>query len=175
MSIFNFEAILSLNSKQYEDGLADAEKKSSVFGEVLKANLVTKGIDVALAGMKKLAGATVGFVKDSVNAYGEFEQLAGGVETLFGDSANKVLKNADNAFKTAGMSANQYMETSIQSAAALINSVGNDQAAAADLMNISITDMSDNVNKMGTTMDAVQNAYRGFSRGNFTINLMSVA
>ena len=88
---------------------------------------------------------------------------------LFGESAPKVLADADQAFKTAGMSASQYMDTSIQSAASLINSLGGDQAKAAELMNMSITDMADNVNKMGTSMEGVQNAYRGFSRGNFTM------
>ncbi len=168
MSIFNLEAILSLNSKQYEDGLNDAEGKANSFGTKLASGLGTAA-KIGAAAVGASATAVGALAKQSVDAYSEFEQLAGGVETLFGDSANKVLKNADNAFKTAGMSANQYMETSIQSAAALINSLGNDQAAAADLMNVSITDMSDNVNKMGTTMEAVQNAYRGFSRGNFTM------
>jgi phage-related protein len=79
------------------------------------------------------------------------------------------MQNAEGAFKTAGMSMNDYMETSIQSAAALINSLDGDQAEAARLMDMSITDMSDNVNKMGTDMEAVQNAYRGFSRGNFSM------
>jgi hypothetical protein len=79
------------------------------------------------------------------------------------------MANAEKAFKTAGQSSNEYMETSIQSASALINALGGDQAKAADLMDMSIVDMADNVNKMGTTMEGVQNAYRGFSRGNFTM------
>lgn len=142
MSIFNLEAILSLNSKQYEDGLNNAEGKANSFGTKLASGLGTAA-KIGVAAIGASATAVGALAKQSVDAYSEFEQLAGGVETLFGDSANKVLKNADNAFKTAGMSANQYMETSIQSAAALINSLGNDQAAAADLMNVSITDMSD--------------------------------
>lgn len=130
--------------------------------------------------MKVAAGAASGAVaatttavsalaKQSVDAYGEFEQLEGGIETLFGNSAPAVMKNAENAFATAGQSMNSYMETSIQSAASLINSLEGDQAKAAELMDISITDMADNVNKMGTSMEGVQNAYRGFSRGNFTM------
>lgn len=116
------------------------------------------------------ASTAVGAVtKSAVSAYGEYEQLVGGVETLFGKSANVVLENSEKAFNTAGMSMNDYMETSIQSAAALINSLGGDQAKAADLMDMSIIDMSDNVNKLGTNMEGVQNAYRGFSRGNFTM------
>ena len=117
------------------------------------------------------AGATVaaGIVKSATESYSEYEQLVGGVETLFGDSAQQVIGNAENAFKTAGKSMNDYMETSIQSAASLINSLDGDQAKAAQLMDMSITDMADNVNKMGTSMEGVQNAYRGFSRGNFTM------
>ena len=131
----------------------------------------------ALGTVGKLAGAGIAAAatgigvlgKQAVTAYADFEQLSGGIETLFGDSANYVMKRAQLAYKTAGMSANDYMETSISSAAALINSLGGDQAKAAVLMNMSITDMADNVNKMGTSMEAVQNAYRGFSRGNFTM------
>ncbi len=117
------------------------------------------------------AGASVasGIVASATESYSEYEQLVGGVETLFGDSANQVIGNAEQAFKTAGLSMNDYMETSIQSAASLINSLGGDQAEAARLMDMSITDMADNVNKMGTSMEGVQNAYRGFSRGNFTM------
>lgn len=80
-----------------------------------------------------------------------------------------VMKNAAEAYKTAGLSANDYMDTAIQSAAAMINSLGGDTEKAAELMDVSIIDMADNVNKMGTSMEAVQNAYRGFSRGNFTM------
>ena len=131
-------------------------------------------------GIKALSGAAVAAVgagaagvakltSDATAAYGNYEQLVGGVETLFGDSAQAVLENAQRAFTTAGMSTNDYMETSIQSAAALINSLEGDTSQAADLMDMSITDMADNVNRMGTSMEAVQNAYRGFSRGNFTM------
>lgn len=105
----------------------------------------------------------------SAKGYSDYEQLAGGVETLFGKSSKSVIDNAQKAYKTAGMSANGYMETSIQSAAAMINSLGGNQAKASELMNMSITDMSDNVNKMGTNMQSVQDAYKGFSRGNFTM------
>ena len=123
----------------------------------------------AAAGIAAAGTAAVALGSQAMESYANYEQLIGGVETLFGESADKVINDASQAFKTAGMSANDYMETSIQSAAALINSLGGDQAKAADLMGMSITDMSDNVNKMGTSMEAVQNAYRGFSRGNFTM------
>ena len=123
----------------------------------------------AVAGIAAAGTAAVALGKQALDSYANYEQLAGGVGTLFGDSADAVMKNAGEAFKTAGMSANDYMETTIQSAAAMINSLGGDQARAAELMDMSITDMADNVNKMGTSMQSVQDAYRGFSRGNFTM------
>ena len=147
----------------------DAGKNlASKIGGGLKTGLGTAA-KAAAVGIAAAGTAAVALGNQALQSYADYEQLIGGVETLFGDSAGKVIQDASQAFKTAGMSANDYMETSIQSAAALINSLGGDQAKAADLMGMSITDMSDNVNKMGTSMEAVQNAYRGFSRGNFTM------
>ena len=141
---------------------------SSKFGSAAKGIAASVGA-AAVGAVAAGTAAVTGLVKTAVESYGEFEQLTGGIETLFGDAASTVMENATKAFETAGMSMNDYMETSIQSAAALINSLEGDQARAAELMDMSITDMSDNVNKMGTDMEAVQNAYRGFSRGNFTM------
>lgn len=167
--LFTLFAKLTLDTSEFDNKAEKSTEKASVFADVLKANLVGKGISLAVDGLKKLGSAAKGFIGDAVDAYGSVEQLRGGIETLFGDSAQKVMADADQAFKTAGMNAADYMETSIQSAASLINSLGGDQAKAAELMNMSITDMADNVNKMGTSMEGVQNAYRGFSRGNFTM------
>lgn len=171
-SVFDLEAILRLNSSDYDKGLANAGNNAQSFGQKLASGLGTfakVGLAAATAAIGAAAAGIASITKQAVENYAEYEQLVGGVETLFGDSAAKVVQDASNAFKDAGMSMNDYMETSIQSAAALINSLGGDQAKAADLMNMSIIDMSDNVNKMGTSMEAVQNAYRGFSRGNFTM------
>lgn len=173
MNLFELSAKLSLDSSEYEQGINSAVQKSNTFGDVLKANLLSDTIRMGLTALwealKRVSQAFIEIGKQAVEAYANYEQLAGGVETLFGDSAQKVLNDANQAFKTAGMSMNEYMETSIQSAASLISSLGGDQAKAAEMMNMSITDMADNVNKMGTTMEGVQNAYRGFSRGNFTM------
>lgn len=147
---------------------AAGEKAGGVFSG--KMGAVLGGVASVTAGAVAATTAAVGsLAKQSVDAYGEFEQLEGGIETLFGSSAPAVMKNAEAAFKTAGQSMNDYMETSIQSAAAMISSLDGDQAKAAELMDMSIVDMADNVNKMGTSMEGVQNAYRGFSRGNFTM------
>lgn len=168
MNVFDLQAKIGINTTEYKKGLSEASREFSEFGGKIKdgaaklAKISTAALGAAAAGVSAL-------VKQSVSAYAEYEQLVGGIETLFGKSANKVLENADKAFATAGMSANEYMETSIQGAAALINSLEGDTEKAAELMDISIQDMSDNVNKMGTTMESIQNAYRGFSRGNFTM------
>ena len=167
--LFSLFAKLTLDTSEFDKNTDGAKERASTFGDVLKADLVGRGIAAAVNGLKELGKITVDFAKNAVSSYGEVEQLRGGIETLFGDSAQKVLADADQAFRTAGMSAADYMDTSIQSAASLINALGGDQAKAAEYMNMSITDMADNVNKMGTSMEAVQNAYRGFSRGNFTM------
>lgn len=153
-----------IESAMGDAGSRGAASFGSSFGVGIKAisGAAVAAVGAGAAGVAKLTS-------DATAAYGNYEQLVGGVETLFGDSAQAVLENAQRAFTTAGMSTNDYMETSIQSAAALINSLEGDTSQAADLMDMSITDMADNVNRMGTSMEAVQNAYRGFSRGNFTM------
>lgn len=175
MNVFELFAKLGLDTSEYDQGLQSAESKASKFGGALKSGLGTaaKLTGAAIAGAST---ATVALTKSAVSSYAEFQQLEGGIETLFGEDAITVMNNANKAFKTSGMSVNDYMETAINSAAALTNSLDGDTAESARLMDQSIIDMADNVNRMGTSMESVQNAYRGFSRGNFTINnLMSVA
>ena len=107
--------------------------------------------------------------KASVEAYAEYEQLVGGVETLFKDSADAVQNYANEAYKTAGLSANQYMEQVTGFSASLLQSLGGDTAKAADYANAAVIDMADNANKMGTSIESIQNAYSGFAKGNFTM------
>lgn len=130
------------------------------------------------AALKKVAGllATSAIIKGiydigkaAVSAYADFEQLSGGVETLYKESADELIANAQRAYMTAGISANEYMEMSTSFAAALVNSLGGNTAEAARLADVAITDMSDNVNKMGTDMELIQNAYSGFARQNYTM------
>jgi hypothetical protein len=168
MNVYKLEASIGLNSTEYQKGLKAAGESMSAMGDKIKSG-AEKIAKVSTATFGAAAAGVSALVKQSISAYADYEQLAGGIETLFGDAASKVMKDAEQAYKTAGLSANDYMETSIQSAAALINSLDGDQQKAADLMNMSIVDMADNVNKMGTSMEGVQNAYRGFSRGNFTM------
>lgn len=121
------------------------------------------------AAMSAATGAVVALTKQSVGAYGEYEQLTGGVETLFEKSADRVTQYADVAYKTAGMSANEYMSTVTGFSASLLQSMGGDTEAASEKANMAITDMSDNANKMGSDMESIQNAYSGFAKQNYTM------
>ena len=105
----------------------------------------------------------------AVNSYAEYEQLVGGVETLFKDSSDIVMQYAANAYQTAGLSANDYMSTVTSFSASLLQGLGGDTEQAAEIANLAITDMSDNANKMGTDMEAIQNAYQGFAKQNYTM------
>ena len=130
-----------------------------------------------LATAAKVGAAAVGaaatgiavLTKNALNNYAEYEQLVGGVNTLFKDSSAKVQEYAANAYKTAGLSANEYMDTVTSFSASLLQSLGGDTAAAADIADVAITDMSDNANKMGTDMASIQNAYQGFAKQNYTM------
>ena len=126
------------------------------------AKIGTAAVGAAAAGITALTTA-------AVNNYAEYEQLVGGVETLFKGSADKVQEYADNAYKTAGMSANEYMSTVTSFSASLLQSLGGDTEKAAEYANQALTDMSDNANKMGTSMEMIQNAYQGFAKQNYTM------
>ena len=137
---------------------------SSKLGNGLKtaAKIGTAAVGAAAAGITALTTS-------AVNNYAEYEQLVGGVETLFKQSADVVQQYAANAYKTAGMSANEYMETVTSFSASLLQSLYGDTVAAAEKANLAITDMSDNANKMGTSMEMIQNAYNGFAKQNYTM------
>ena len=148
------------------DAMDGAGQKTSVFGDVLKANLLGSAI---VSGIKAVASGIKSLISGAIEGYGEYEQLVGGVETLFGSSADTVIKNAENAYKTAGLSANAYMETVTSFSASLLQSMGNDTEAAAKKADQALTDMSDNANKMGMDMQSIQNAYQGFAKQNYTM------
>lgn len=164
--------------KETEETGKEAKKAADGGFTVMKgalANLVSQGITAALDGLKKLAGAVVNLGKNAVENFANYEQLIGGVETLFGESAGIVENYANNAYKSAGLSANQYMETITGFSASLMQSLGGDTAKVAEVGDMAVKDMSDNANKMGTSMESIQNAYQGFAKQNYTINLMSAA
>lgn len=164
MDIFDLSAKITLDSSEFERGVNDAGGHM----DGLSAKAVALGNALYDIG-KKAAEGFGSLVSAAVGGYAQFEQLTGGIDTLFGDSSAKMQEFADQAYKTAGMSANEYMSTVTGFSAALIRSVGGDTERAADLANTAITDMSDNANKMGTSLESLQNAYTGFSRGNFTM------
>lgn len=136
----------------------------SKIGSLAKTAMV--GVSAAIG---SASTALVGLGKSSVSSYADLEQNIGGIETLFGNSADKVIKNAENAYKTAGMSANQYMETVTGFSASLLQSLGGDTDKAADVADMALTDMADNANKMGTSMESIQYAYQGFAKQNYTM------
>lgn len=204
MNVIEIFAKFLCDTTGLDKGLDDAEKKVDSAGSKMGGLLSKAGGGLLALGkagytvLDSAATAAGALAKQATDAYGEYQQLAGGIETLFGDPtaierytaeleqmnlteeefqqrlaefkdpSATVMENAAKAYQTAGMSANDYMNTVIGMAGALNKATG-DTELSAKLADQAIIDMSDNVNKMGTTMEAVQNAYRGFSRGNFTM------
>ena len=137
----------------------------------LKSGLATAA-KVGAAAVAAAGTAIVAIGKQAIEQYAEYEQLVGGVETLFKQSADTVIGYAENAYKTAGLSANEYMNTVTSFSASLLQSLGGDTEAAAKYADMAITDMADNANKMGTDMASIQNAYQGFAKQNYTIKFI---
>ncbi|SQB99875.1 phage tail protein [Clostridium paraputrificum] len=142
----------------------DIKSLSSKIGSMAKtsATAVARMVAAATTAVATLAGL-------SVKQYAEYEQLTGGVETLFKNSSDKVMEYANNAYKAAGMSANEYMNTITGFAASLLQGLGGDTEKAAKIGNMAVEDMADNANKMGTSIELIQNAYQGFAKQNYTM------
>lgn len=168
MDLFNLFAKISLDTSEYEKGLDDSENKAEGFGSKLKKGLATAA-KISASAVGAAATGISAIVKSAVSSYADYEQLVGGVETLFKDSADIVQAYAANAYKTAGLSANDYMETVTSFSASLLQSLGGDTQAAAKYADMAITDMSDNANKMGSDMSSIQSAYQGFAKQNYTM------
>ncbi|MCI6896023.1 MAG: hypothetical protein MR833_04405 [Gemmiger formicilis] len=145
-----------------------ASSQVETIGSKLKGGLVTAA-KVGAAAVAAAGTAIVAIGKQAIEQYAEYEQLVGGVETLFKLSADTVMGYAENAYKTAGLSANEYMNTVTSFSASLLQSLDGDTNAAAEKANLAITDMADNANKMGTSMEMIQNAYQGFAKQNYTM------
>ena len=145
-----------------------ASRQVETLSGKLKSGLVTAA-KVGAAAVAAAGTAIVAIGKQAIEQYAEYEQLVGGVETLFKQSADTVMGYAENAYKTAGLSANEYMNTVTSFSASLLQSLGGDTEAAAKYADMAITDMSDNANKLGTDMSLIQNAYQGFSKQNYTM------
>lgn len=153
--------------KQLKDTGNQADKTSSKLsklGSVCKS--IGKGLLLATGAV---ATGAVALVKNVSSSYGRLQQSIGGIETLFKDSAQKVIENANNAYTTAGIDANSYMEQVTSFSASLLQALDGDTAKACDSADMAIRDMADNANKMGTHMEDIQNAYQGFSKQNYTM------
>lgn len=182
MDVFDLFAKISLDSSEYEKGLKNAKSSASgltgLFGKVGSAastvgkgifNVATNVAKVSVAATTAGAAAVSALTTLAINSYADYEQLVGGVETLYKDSAAKVQQYAADAYKTSGMTANEYMTTATSYAAALVSSLGGDTEQAAELSNMAVSDMADNWNKFGSSADSVQEAYNGFAKGQFQL------
>lgn len=155
---------VDVDEKEFKSGL-------SKLGSIAKAGLgaTTAAIGAATAAATAGTVALGKLAQSAVSAYSDYEQLVGGVETLFKDSSKTVMEYANNAYKTAGLSANEYMDTVTSFSASLLQGLGGDTEAAAQIANKAIVDMADNANKMGTDMASIQYAYQGFAKQNYTM------
>lgn len=157
----------------FKESEKDAGRETITLGDLIKGNLISEGIIAGIKGlanaMKSVASGLVNLGKEAIKNYADYEQLVGGVETLFKDSANVVEEYANNAYKTAGLSANEYMETVTSFSASLLQSLDGDTAKVAEVSNMAVTDMADNANKMGTNISMIQSAYQGFAKQNYTM------
>lgn len=166
--MFDLYAKITLDTSGYENGLDNASGKASGFADKLRSGLATAA-KVGAAALTAAATGMAALTKASIDQYAEYEQLVGGVDTLFKTASDKVQEYAANAYKTAGMSANEYMDTVTSFSASLLQSLGGDTEKAAQKADQAITDMADNANKMGTGMEMIQNAYQGFAKQNYTM------
>lgn len=163
---------VTVDTSGLKTGLDNAKKEASKFSdELARAGRIGAKVfgGAIVAGMATATASILAMTKGAVTAFADYEQLVGGVETLFKDSADTLMSYADEAYKTAGLSANQYMEQATSFSASLLQSLGGDTKAVADATNMAIIDMADNANKMGTSLESIQNAYKGFAKQNYTM------
>lgn len=168
MNLLDLFVKISVDDSGVDKSFSETSSKAESLASKLKGGLATAA-KVGAAAVGAASTAIVALTKNAIDNYGEYEQLVGGVETLFKTSADAVMQYAANAYQTAGMSANEYMTTVTAFSASLLQSMGNDTEAAAEKANLAITDMSDNANKMGSSMESIQNAYSGFAKQNYTM------
>lgn len=168
MQLFELSALLKLDDSAFDKGVKDAVGA----GEALKGKMsaMTVAVGNIVADMaRKGFSAVKSMVSGAIDGFADYQQMVGGVETLFKRSASKVQQYAKQAYKTTGLSANAYMETVTSFSASLLQGLKGDTEAAAELANQAVVDMSDNANKMGTDMASIQNAYMGFAKQNYTM------
>jgi phage-related protein len=167
------EKFKSSAKSAYDEYGGAVEKVTMSTGALMKSmiasQLVVKGLSAIAQGIRMVGEQTANLTRSAISAYADYEQLVGGVDTLFKDASKAVQQYATNAYKTAGLSANAYMDTVTSFSASLIQSLKGDTELAAEKANMAIVDMADNSNKLGTDMFMVQNAYQGFAKQNYTM------
>lgn len=168
MELFKILGTIAINGKEALSTLGQVGGAAAGTVKKVSSAAVTVG-KVVGAGVAAAATAIGTLTKNAIESYAEYEQLVGGVDTLFGKSSAQVQAYAAEAFAAVGMSANDYMTTVTGFSASLIQSLGGDTTQAAKIANQAITDMADNANKMGTSMESIQNAYQGFAKQNYTM------
>ena len=168
MNLFEVFIKIGADTSESDKAIKDTGAKTKELGDKVKSGLKTVA-KVSAATMGTMAAGVAKVVKDATAAYADYEQLVGGVETPFKQSSDTVLQYADNAYKTAGLSANQYMDTVTSFSASLLQSLGGDTEKAAKQADKAITDMADNSAKFGTDIQSIQYAYQGFAKQNFTM------
>ena len=168
LNLFDLFARITLDTSDYDSGLDEAGRNTESFADKLKNGLSTAA-KVGVAALTAAATGVAALTKASLDQYAEYEQLVGGVDTLFKDASDTIQQYAANAYKTAGVSANSYMQQATAFSASLIQSLGGDTQAAAEYANQAIMDMSDNANKMGTDIESIQQTYQSLMRGNYAM------
>lgn len=180
---------ISSSAEDAAESLEDVDKKANDAGDSVEgsgkaarnadggfsvwkatlANLASTAITAVIQKCEQLAGKMVALTQTAVGNYADYEQLVGGVETLFGENSSTLVGYAESAYKTVQLSSNEYMETATSFAASLIQGLGGDTKEAVRLTDVAITDMADNANKMGTDIGSIQNAYQGFAKQTYTM------
>lgn len=168
MDLMTLAAKIELDDSSFTKGLKDAEGASQKLAGKMSAMTVAMG-QLAADVVKKTAAAIGNVVNGAIDGYADYQQLIGGVETLFKGSSSRVVKYAKESFKTTGLSANQYMETVTSFSASMLQGLKGNTEVAAEMANLAVTDMADNANKMGTDISSIQAAYQGFAKQNFTM------
>ena len=163
MDLMTLAAKITLDDSSFKSGIESAEGAGQRLSGRLNAMTIAVGnimTDLVRKGFDTIKGLTTG----AVDAFADYEQLVGGIETLFKGSSDKMMKFAKESYRTTGLSANQYMETVTSFSASLLQGLGGDTEQAAEIANTAVQDMADNANKLGTDMSSIQTAYQGFAK-----------
>lgn len=171
LEIFRLMGSIFIDNKAADASLAKTDQKAEGVGKTLADGMQTAGKWAGAIAQASaiVGGAMIAAGTAAVNQYADYEQAMGGIVTLFDTSADKVIANAEQAYKTAGITATEYMEQVTSFSASLLQSLGGDTSAAAELADMAIRDMADNANKMGTSVSSIQSAYQGFAKQNYTM------